>query len=44
VKLRDRWPARVAEPLVAILDLTWETRGDAVATGLDALVAPVNRV
>lgn len=43
VKLRDRWPARVAEPLVAILDLTWETSGDAVATGLDALVAPVNR-
>jgi tetraacyldisaccharide 4'-kinase len=44
VKLRDRWPARVAEPLVAILDLTWETSGDAVATGLDALIAPVNRV
>ncbi len=43
VKLRDRWPARVAEPLVAILDLTWETSGDAVATGLDALIAPVNR-
>jgi hypothetical protein len=28
---------------VAILDLTWETAGDAVATGLDALVAPINR-
>jgi tetraacyldisaccharide 4'-kinase len=44
VKLRDRWPARVAEPLVAVLDLTWESNGDAVATGLDALIAPVNRV
>lgn len=44
VKLRDRWPARVAEPLVAMLDLTWETNGDAVAAGLDALIAPVNRV
>jgi tetraacyldisaccharide-1-P 4'-kinase len=41
VKLRDRWPARVAEPLVAVLDLTWERNGDAVAAGLDAVVQPV---
>ena len=43
VKLRDRWPARVAEPLVAVLDLTWEANGDAVAAGLDALVASPDR-
>jgi len=42
VKLRDRWPARVAEPLVAKLDLTWETNGDVVAAGLDELFASVN--
>jgi tetraacyldisaccharide 4'-kinase len=35
VKLRDRWPARVAEPLVAVLDLTWERDGDAVISALD---------
>jgi tetraacyldisaccharide 4'-kinase len=40
VKLRDRWPARVAEPLVAIIDLTWESGGEALAAALDAVVAP----
>lgn len=39
VQLRDRWPARVAEPLVAVLDLTWERGGDGVAAALDALVS-----
>jgi tetraacyldisaccharide-1-P 4'-kinase len=39
VKLRDRWPARVAEPLVAIIDLTWESGGEALAAALDAVVA-----
>jgi len=39
VKLRDRWPARVAEPLVAVLDLTWEANGDAVVTTLDGVTA-----
>ena len=43
VKLRDRWPARIAEPLVAVLDLTWESNGDAVVTRLDALVGPIDR-
>jgi tetraacyldisaccharide 4'-kinase len=43
VKLRDRWPARIAEPLVAVLDLTWEANGDLVAAGLDALLAPPGR-
>lgn len=37
VKLRDRWPARVAEPLVAVIDLTWESGGDAVAAALDGI-------
>lgn len=39
VKLRDRWPARVAEPLVAVLDLTWEVNGEAIATALDQVAA-----
>ena len=43
VKLRDRWPARVAEPLVAIIDLTWEAGGEALAAALDAVVAPAVR-
>jgi tetraacyldisaccharide 4'-kinase len=40
VKLRDRWPARVAEPLVAIIDLTWESGGESLTAALDAVVAP----
>jgi tetraacyldisaccharide 4'-kinase len=40
VKLRDRWPQDAPEPLVAVLDLTWEDAGDAVATALDAVVTP----
>ncbi len=40
VKLRDRWPARVAEPLVAVIDLTWESGGEALAALHDAAVAP----
>jgi tetraacyldisaccharide 4'-kinase len=44
VKLRDRWPAAVPEPLVALLDLSWEAGGDAIATVLDAVVTPVDRL
>ncbi len=44
VKLRDRWPATVPEPLVALLDLTWEHGGDRIATVLDAVVTPVERL
>jgi tetraacyldisaccharide 4'-kinase len=44
VKLRDRWPAAVPEPLVALLDLTWEAGGDAIAAVLDAVVTPVDRL
>jgi len=44
VKLRDRWPAAVPEPLVALLDLSWEEGGDAIAAVLDAVVIPVDRL
>jgi len=44
VKLRDRWPAAVPEPLVALLDLRWEEGGDAIAAVLDAVVTPVDRL
>jgi tetraacyldisaccharide 4'-kinase len=40
VKLRERWPADAPEPLVAVLDLTWEEGGDAIAVALDAVVTP----
>ncbi len=41
VKLRDRWPAAAPEPLVALLDLSWEEGGDRMAAVLDAVVTPV---
>jgi tetraacyldisaccharide 4'-kinase len=41
VKLRDRWPAAAPEPLVALLDLSWEDGGDRIAAVLDAVVTPV---
>jgi tetraacyldisaccharide 4'-kinase len=44
VKLRDRWPAAVPEPLVALLDLSWEEGGDRFAAVLDAVVTPVDRL
>ncbi len=44
VKLRDRWPASVPEPLVAVLDFTWEHGEEAITTGLDAIVTPVERL
>jgi tetraacyldisaccharide 4'-kinase len=44
VKLRDRWPATVPEPLVALLDLTWERGGDRIAAVLDAVVTPVEHL
>ena len=43
VKLRDRWPASVPEPLVAVLDLVWEDGEDAIKAGLDAIVTPIER-
>jgi tetraacyldisaccharide 4'-kinase len=44
VKLRDRWPNRVPEPLVAVLELAWEGGGDEIAAALDAVVTPVDRL
>jgi tetraacyldisaccharide 4'-kinase len=42
VKLRNRWPNSVPEPLVAMLDLEWEEGGDRIAAALDAVVMPVD--
>lgn len=42
VKLRDRWPARIPEPLVAVLDLAWEGGEEDLVTRLDALVTPMD--
>lgn len=44
VKLRDQWPADVPEPLVAMLDLTWEEGGDTLAVALDAVMTPAERL
>jgi tetraacyldisaccharide 4'-kinase len=38
VKLRGRWPASVPEPLVAVLDLTWEDGEAAIVAALDGVV------
>src|SRR6476660_2595458 len=44
VKLRDRWPNSVPEPLVATLDLTWEDGGERIVAALDAVVTPIDRL
>ena len=44
VKLRNRWPTSVPEPLVAMLDLEWEEGGEAIAAALDAVVTPIERL
>jgi tetraacyldisaccharide 4'-kinase len=41
VKLRNRWPSSVPEPLVAMLDLEWEDGGEEITAALDAVVMPV---
>jgi len=38
VKLRDRWPADGAEPLVAVLQLRWELNGEAVERALEGIL------
>jgi tetraacyldisaccharide 4'-kinase len=38
VKLRDRWPADVPEPLVAVLQVHWEQNGEAVERALEGIV------
>jgi tetraacyldisaccharide 4'-kinase len=40
VKLRDRWPASVPEPLVAQLAITFESGEAELCEAIDALVAP----
>ncbi|MDX2057954.1 MAG: tetraacyldisaccharide 4'-kinase [Gemmatimonadales bacterium] len=40
VKLRDRWPASIPEPLVAELGVTWEHGQEEVVARLDALLPP----
>lgn len=40
VKLRDRWPASVPEPLVAMLAITFEHGEAELCEAIDALVAP----
>jgi len=40
VKLRDRWPAGVPEPLVALLDLVWESGQDQVEQALRRFLVP----
>jgi tetraacyldisaccharide 4'-kinase len=40
VKLRDRWPAGVQEPLVAQLDLAWDVGEEGFVGALDAVVSP----
>lgn len=44
VKLHDRWPASVPEPLVATLDLEWEEGLEGLVAALDAVVAPFPQV
>ncbi|MGH7516809.1 MAG: tetraacyldisaccharide 4'-kinase [Gemmatimonadales bacterium] len=43
VKLRDRWPHRVPEPLVAMLELSWESGEEDLTAALDAVVTPADR-
>lgn len=44
VKLRDCWPGRRPEPLVAELDLAWERGGQHVTAALDAAVLAVDEL
>ncbi|HEV8598251.1 MAG TPA: tetraacyldisaccharide 4'-kinase [Gemmatimonadales bacterium] len=44
VKLRDRWPASVPEPLVAVLDVEWEAGEAEFRAALNAIVTPVERL
>lgn len=40
VKLREQWPAERAEPLVAVLALTWELNAEAIESALQTVLAP----
>jgi tetraacyldisaccharide 4'-kinase len=43
VKLRARWPAEVAEPLVAVLGVRWERNGRALEQAVDRVLGPAGR-
>jgi tetraacyldisaccharide 4'-kinase len=43
VKLRERWPSEVAEPLVAVLGVRWERNGRALEQALDRVLGPLGR-
>jgi tetraacyldisaccharide 4'-kinase len=43
VKLRERWPAEVAEPLVAVLGVRWERNGRALEQAVDRVLGPLGR-
>jgi tetraacyldisaccharide 4'-kinase len=43
VKLRERWPAEVTEPLVAVLGVRWERNGRALEQALDGVLGPRGR-
>jgi tetraacyldisaccharide 4'-kinase len=43
VKLRERWPAEVAEPLVAVLGVRWERNGRALEQAVDRVLGPAGR-
>jgi tetraacyldisaccharide 4'-kinase len=40
VKLRERWPAEVAQPLVAVLGVRWERNGRALEQAVDRVLGP----
>lgn len=40
VKLRDRWPASVPEPLVAMLSIAWEAGESHIHAALDRMIVP----
>jgi tetraacyldisaccharide 4'-kinase len=44
VKLRSLWPRHRPEPLVAVLELSWERGGDTVLAALDAAVEEVQEL
>jgi tetraacyldisaccharide 4'-kinase len=44
VKLRKHWPRHRPEPLVALLELSWERGGDVVRAALDATVEGVEEL
>jgi tetraacyldisaccharide 4'-kinase len=44
VRLRGRWAANVPEPLVAVLELTWEENGAAIISALDAIAGRTDAI